>query len=500
CYLSTTMFQKDKNQTSKYEQLRLECLREGKLHEDNDFPANDSSLYSKDPLKVKIEWKRPGEMCRNPKFFSDGANRHDVAQGKLQNCWLNGSYDALNFGLQSESLQDLTGGVVERIKMSNAPYNLLELMKKAIERNSLLGTCIVPKPNEHTLHLPNGLITGHSYSINAIRKVELCCLPDRPVKHLIRLRNPWGSGGEWKGPWSDESREWKMLSERQKYELDLTYENDGEFWVKLSDPDEENENDCCSMVIALMRKDRRRLHKDTPIGFAVYKVPSIIGKNERLSRAFFESNHAVAKTNLFTKEREITLRSMLVPGEYAIIPSTYEANQGADFLLRVFSEKSHDTREVDTKTELLGPPRLLLGGLPVARRVEKWAFFFLWPQIANRPKLPTFDRQRFDKSYKKFFHDIAGDVSETLTLDTFTLDIVIASQVKLKLPLGILSYRRNNSVSHLDLYNDNGVVEYEEFVELCMMMKIWKRHFQYYDRDNSGDMDIFELREALKGL
>jgi len=26
---------------------------------------------------------------------------------------------------------------------------------------------------------------------------------------------------------------------------------------------------------------------------------------------------------------------------------------------------------------------LLLGGLPVARQVEKWAFFFIWPQVAN---------------------------------------------------------------------------------------------------------------------
>ena len=75
-----------------------------------------------------------------------------------------------------------------------------------------------------------------------------------------------------------------------------------------------------------------------------YQIPSNIGKNERLNRQFFENNHAVAKTNLFTKEREITLRCVLAPGEYAVIPSTYEANQQADFLLRIFSEKSHDTR------------------------------------------------------------------------------------------------------------------------------------------------------------
>jgi calpain len=27
------------------------------------------------------------EICQNPKFFSNGADRHDVAQGSLQNCW-----------------------------------------------------------------------------------------------------------------------------------------------------------------------------------------------------------------------------------------------------------------------------------------------------------------------------------------------------------------------------------------------------------------------------
>ena len=26
---------------------------------------------------------------------------------------------------------------------------------------------------------------------------------------LLEVRNPWGRGGEWKGAWSDGSREWK---------------------------------------------------------------------------------------------------------------------------------------------------------------------------------------------------------------------------------------------------------------------------------------------------
>lgn len=34
-------------------------------------------------------------------------------------------------------------------------------------------------------------------------KVELPSFPERPVIHLIRLRNPWGNDAEWKGAWSD---------------------------------------------------------------------------------------------------------------------------------------------------------------------------------------------------------------------------------------------------------------------------------------------------------
>lgn len=50
---------KDRARTSQYEQLRLECLRDGKLYEDPDFPANNSSLTNKNQLNVKIEWRRP---------------------------------------------------------------------------------------------------------------------------------------------------------------------------------------------------------------------------------------------------------------------------------------------------------------------------------------------------------------------------------------------------------------------------------------------------------
>ena len=44
---------------------------------------------------------------------------------------------------------------------------------------------------------------------------------------MIRLRNPWGSG-EWKGAWSDTSKEWQNLPDDVK-----TDKIDGEFFIAL---------------------------------------------------------------------------------------------------------------------------------------------------------------------------------------------------------------------------------------------------------------------------
>lgn len=64
------MYSKDRGRSGKYEQIRLDCLREGKLYEDRDFPANNRSLYSKNPPKVNLEWKRPGVSEMSVSYLS----------------------------------------------------------------------------------------------------------------------------------------------------------------------------------------------------------------------------------------------------------------------------------------------------------------------------------------------------------------------------------------------------------------------------------------------
>ncbi|XP_060616917.2 calpain-3 isoform X1 [Anolis sagrei] len=70
-----------------FHELHKKCLEKKILYEDPDFPANDSSLFYSQKLPVKFEWKRPPEICENPRFIVGGANRTDICQGELGDCW-----------------------------------------------------------------------------------------------------------------------------------------------------------------------------------------------------------------------------------------------------------------------------------------------------------------------------------------------------------------------------------------------------------------------------
>ncbi|XP_046752057.1 calpain-A isoform X12 [Diprion similis] len=71
-----------------FNELRQQCLSNGTLFEDPEFPAQDNSIYfSKRPDRY-IEWKRPMEIAQDPQLFVEGFSRFDVQQGELGDCWL----------------------------------------------------------------------------------------------------------------------------------------------------------------------------------------------------------------------------------------------------------------------------------------------------------------------------------------------------------------------------------------------------------------------------
>uniref|UniRef100_A0AAQ4RDL0 Calpain 11 n=1 Tax=Gasterosteus aculeatus aculeatus TaxID=481459 RepID=A0AAQ4RDL0_GASAC len=128
------------------------------------------------------------------------------------------------------------------------------------------------------------------------------------------------------------------------------------FWINpqykitLLEEDDDPEDDevACSFLVALMQKDRRRYRRHGQdmhtIGFALYEVSkAMCCQNVHLKKNFFLSHSSCARSETFINLREVSTRLRLPPGEYLIVPSTFEPSQEADFVLRVFTEKQSET-------------------------------------------------------------------------------------------------------------------------------------------------------------
>lgn len=55
---------------------------------------------------------------------------------------LHGSYESLKGGSTMEAMEDFTGGVGEMYDTKQAPDNLFSIMKKALDRGSMMGCSI----------------------------------------------------------------------------------------------------------------------------------------------------------------------------------------------------------------------------------------------------------------------------------------------------------------------------------------------------------------------
>lgn len=69
-----------------------------------------------------------------------------------------------------------------------------------------------------------GIIEKHAYSVMEAREVNGI--------RLVKLRNPWGAGGEWQGAWSDGSAEWTPETMTL---LKHKFGDDGVFWILYED-------------------------------------------------------------------------------------------------------------------------------------------------------------------------------------------------------------------------------------------------------------------------
>lgn len=125
-------------------------------------------------------------------MFMHSGSRSEFWSALLEKAYakLHGSYEALKGGSFGEAVEDFTGGIAEfyDLQSKECPADLYDLMKKAHERNSFMGCSInALTPDQTNKELPNGLVSGHAYSITGLDEVQLTTSRVKGKIPLIRM-------------------------------------------------------------------------------------------------------------------------------------------------------------------------------------------------------------------------------------------------------------------------------------------------------------------------
>ncbi|XP_072526975.1 calpain-1 catalytic subunit-like [Salminus brasiliensis] len=461
-------------------------------------------------------------------LFVHSADSNEFWSALLEKAYakVNGSYKALDGGLASEAFEDFTGGIIEEYELDKAPSNLFNIMKQALSRGSLLCSSI-NQGSDHEMEAVTRekLVKRHAYSITGAQEVNV----GGTRVPLVRLRNPWGNK-EWNGAWSDNSKEWDSVLPQEKNKLNYSAE-DGEFWMAYSDykkqysrveicnltPDSsgsdrvgkwtlqqfegswrmgstaggcannretfwinpqyritllEEDDDpvdnevACSFLVALMQKDsRRRCNQGQAIGFAIYKVCS--SQSQRLTKDFLQRNNACERSKTFINSREVSARFCLPPGDYVIIPSTFNHGKEADFILRVFTEKQTKTEEVDNQVSFT---------------------------LDNQREIT---QQDIEPSFRDLFAKLAGQNKEISADVLRTILNSVASQFT-DLKTDGFSLEVCKSIVDLLDKDASGRLGLVEFHVLWTKISKWLAIFKDFDQDKSGTISSYEIRPALE--
>ncbi|XP_005518615.1 PREDICTED: calpain-9 isoform X2 [Pseudopodoces humilis] len=416
---------------------------------------------------------------------------------------LNGSYESLKGGSTIEAMEDFTGGIGEMYDVKAAPDNFYEILEKALKRCSMVGCSIdTSSAAESEARTPFGLVKGHAYSVTGMEEVSY---RGQQVQ-LIRIRNPWGQV-EWNGPWSDKMKfeDFKVhfdkveicnltpdaLEDSTAHKWEVTIHQGSwvrgataggcrnfleTFWtnpqIKLHLTERDDGQDDCTFIAALMQKGRRKLKKlgaeMLTIGYSIYESP---GRDGHLGKDFFRYHPSKARSKTYINLREVSHRFKLPPGDYILIPTTFEPHQEADFCLRIFSEKKAITEDLDENVAI---------DLP-------------------EPLQPTPNPQETEeeKQFQALFEQISGKDMEISAEELeYVLNAVLKKTKNIKIKnLSLISCR--NIISLMDT-SGNGKLEFSEFKVFWEKMKKWISIFLQFDFDKSGSMSSYELRGALK--
>ncbi|KAF7648486.1 hypothetical protein LDENG_00156270 [Lucifuga dentata] len=187
--------------------------------------------------------------------------------------------------------------------------------------------------------------------------------------------------------------------------------------------------------------------------------------NVRLGPDILLRRTAVARSHTFINMREVCDRFKLPPGEYAIIPSTFEPHRKGSFILRVFTEKQADASPMEEDVN------------------------------ANIHE-PDVGETDVDPHFKHLFIQISGSDSEISAFELQQiLNKVVTQRADVKTDgFGLQTCRNIISLLDMDGSAKLGLVEFHAlWTKIQKYLEIFKSH----DSDSSGTMSSHEMRQAL---
>ncbi|CAE6493781.1 unnamed protein product [Rhizoctonia solani] len=183
--------------------------------------GEQADLYHGDKEKFEARARVGGKTL----YFSKSKTEDETWLPLLEKAYakLNGDYQAIIGGFDAEAIEALTGGIstltpIKDILDVNKFWE--ELLN--VNKDRLFGCAI----DDSRVSEVTGLYTSHAYSVLEALEVN--------GKQFVRIRNPWGKS-EWKGRWSDGSKEWTHEWLLRLPELHHKFGDDGEFLMEYKD-------------------------------------------------------------------------------------------------------------------------------------------------------------------------------------------------------------------------------------------------------------------------
>uniref|UniRef100_A0A8C2JWK8 Zgc:162184 n=1 Tax=Cyprinus carpio TaxID=7962 RepID=A0A8C2JWK8_CYPCA len=316
-----------------------------------------------------------------------------------------GSYADMHAGRVSEALLDFTGGVHICLELEKPTIDVWSLMDRAAKNKALMA-CGSQQGKKSENILPNGIVQGHAYTVTGVLKVTCQEQPVRLVRVLNPWgRGEWnGAWSDNSSLWNKVSEKelakcrslandgefWMSMEDFTKNFEDIdicclrpdfldnsskciwtstcynsiwesgttaggcinnkdSFCTNPQFRVRIEALDEECASGQCpeNILVSLMQIHENRyrsLVSNYSIGFDVYLIPPEM-KDEKLPAKFFYRRRSVEGSGNFINTRHVMKFFKLEPGEYLIVPSTFNPNECAKFMLSIFTKTESHTRK-----------------------------------------------------------------------------------------------------------------------------------------------------------